>query len=61
MTVDRHRECSLRSVAGASLTDVPIRARRPRFDLSETPLHWIPGDPVATSPPVRRPSVVASA
>jgi len=32
----------------ASLTDVPIRARRPRFDLSETPLHWIPGDPMAT-------------
>jgi uncharacterized protein len=34
--------------AVASLTDVPIRARRPRFDLSETPLHWIPDDPTAT-------------
>jgi predicted metal-dependent hydrolase len=34
--------------AVASLTDVPIRPRRPRFDLSDTPLHWIPDDPVAT-------------
>jgi uncharacterized protein len=25
-----------------------IRARRPRFDLSETPLHWIPRDALAT-------------
>jgi uncharacterized protein len=32
----------------ASRTDTPIRARRTRFDLSETPLHWVPGDPVAT-------------
>jgi predicted metal-dependent hydrolase len=31
-----------------SLTEVPIKARRPRFDLSETPMHWVPGDPVAT-------------
>jgi uncharacterized protein len=31
-----------------SRTDTPIRARRPRFDLSETPLHWVPDDPVAT-------------
>jgi uncharacterized protein len=34
--------------AVASRTDTPIRARRPRFDLSGTPVHWIPGDPVAT-------------
>jgi predicted metal-dependent hydrolase len=26
----------------------PIRTRRVRFDWTETPLHWIPGDPVAT-------------
>ena len=34
--------------ATASLTHTPLRARRTRFDLSETPLHWIPGDPMAT-------------
>ena len=34
--------------ATVSFTDVPIRARRPRFDLTETPLHWIPDDPMAT-------------
>jgi hypothetical protein len=34
--------------AAVSQTDVPLRARKTRFDLSETPLHWIPGDPVAT-------------
>jgi predicted metal-dependent hydrolase len=27
---------------------VPIRARRTRFDLSETPCHWIPDDPQTT-------------
>jgi predicted metal-dependent hydrolase len=32
----------------ASFTDAPIHARRPRFDLSETPLHWVPGDPMAS-------------
>jgi predicted metal-dependent hydrolase len=32
----------------ASRTETPLRARRPRFDLSETPLHWVPGDAVAT-------------
>jgi uncharacterized protein len=32
----------------ASRTETPLRARRPRFDLSETPLHWVPDDPVAT-------------
>jgi hypothetical protein len=32
----------------ASRTETPIKARRPRFDLTETPLHWIPGDPMAT-------------
>lgn len=30
------------------VTTAPIRARRPRFDLSATPLHWVPGDPMAT-------------
>lgn len=32
----------------ASRTETMLRARRPRFDLSETPLHWVPDDPVAT-------------
>ncbi|HEX3796996.1 MAG TPA: metal-dependent hydrolase [Acidimicrobiales bacterium] len=32
----------------ASRSETPIRARRPRFDLTETPLHWIPGDPLAS-------------
>jgi predicted metal-dependent hydrolase len=32
----------------ASRTETPIRARRTRFDLSATPLHWVPDDPVAT-------------
>jgi len=32
----------------ASLTETPLRARRTRFDLSETPLHWVPDDPLAT-------------
>jgi hypothetical protein len=35
-------------VTAASLTDTPLRARRTRFDLSDTPLHWVPGDPIAT-------------
>jgi hypothetical protein len=26
----------------------PIRARRVRFDWSDTPLHWVPGDPQTT-------------
>jgi predicted metal-dependent hydrolase len=36
------------SLATASRTETPIKARRPSFDLSDTPLHWIPNDPVAT-------------
>ena len=35
-------------MTAASLTDTPLRARRTRFDLSDTPLHWVPGDPIAT-------------
>src|SRR5690606_33587491 len=26
----------------------PLKARRVEFDLSSSPLHWIPGDPVAS-------------
>jgi uncharacterized protein len=36
------------TTAMASRTDVPLRARKTRFDLSDTPRHWIPGDPMAT-------------
>jgi uncharacterized protein len=32
----------------ASRTETPIRARRPRFDLAESPVQWIPGDPMAS-------------
>ncbi len=32
----------------ASRTETPLRARRARFDLSETPRQWVPGDPMAT-------------
>lgn len=34
--------------AVVSRTEVPLRARKTRFDLSDTPLHWVPGDPLAT-------------
>jgi hypothetical protein len=34
------------SAAGATLT--AIRPRRPRFDLSDTPTQWVPGDPQTT-------------
>jgi predicted metal-dependent hydrolase len=38
---------------GATMPEIderhpPIKARRISFDWSATPLHWIPGDPVAT-------------
>lgn len=36
------------STAVAPRSTTPIRARRTRFDLSETPLHWVPDDPIAT-------------
>ncbi|HEY1830786.1 MAG TPA: metal-dependent hydrolase [Acidimicrobiales bacterium] len=32
----------------AAPVQTAIRARRPRFDLSETPLHWVPRDALAT-------------
>jgi len=37
-----------RTFESASRSDTPIRARRPRFDLGRTPLHWVPNDPLAT-------------
>jgi predicted metal-dependent hydrolase len=36
------------AATGASRTETTLRARRARFDLSQTPRQWVPGDPMAT-------------